>query len=134
MGRNPFDKSQKPQPESSEQIDLPPGWNVSKDKTDPTGSASPPARTHIEGIPTADWQPKPRQKDTRKRTKARKLSLFQKNKQALTKYASNLKVPEHELVRYLLEYGLEQVDSKIAGSPARCPERRRQARASRGGR
>ena len=109
MGRNPFDKSQKPLPESAEQIDLPPGWNTTEDESDPTEPTSPPERSHIEGIPTADWKPKPRKQDTRKRERPRKVSLLPNIRNRLKKHTVALNVPEYELVRYLLEYGLEQI-------------------------
>lgn len=111
MGRNPFDKQPKSDTESAEQIAPPPGLDTPEGDADSTETSTPPERSHIEGIPTADWKPKPRQQDTRKRAQARKLSLFPKNKQAITKHANDLNVPEQELIRYLLEYGLEQVDT-----------------------
>jgi hypothetical protein len=109
MGRNPFDKLSQPSTENDEQIAPPPGLDTPEGEADAIETSTPPERSHIEGIPTADWQPKPRKQDTRKREKTRKVSLLPEIQQRLRKHTNALNVPEYELVRYLLEYGLEQI-------------------------
>ncbi len=113
MSRNPFAKEQ-----NEQSTDPPPaaGWAQSaNDKPWGAGaleeSQPDPAapRAHIASIPAADWQPKERQKDTRKREKSHWLPLLKQNKQGVVQHAGALNVPEYELVRYLLENGLGQV-------------------------
>ena len=109
--RNPFaDQDEQLAPESTPAS----GWT--QPPAAPWGSLDaaevqpkPDQRSHITSIPTANWQPKKRKKDTRKRAKSRKFSLSVENKQKIKKYTGVLNVPEYELVRYLLEYGLEQI-------------------------
>jgi hypothetical protein len=111
MGRNPFDKSQKSDTESNEQIAPPPGSDTPEGDATSTETSTPPERSHIEGIPTADWQPKPRKQDTRKRSKSRKVPLLPEIRKRLLAHIEQLGVPGYELVRYLLEYGLDEVDA-----------------------
>lgn len=113
MSRDPFakqDTQQKPLAPAS-------GWAPSTDDGDvwpisdepETDSAKPTAHRYLDDIPTADWQPKERKKDTRTREKSHWLPLLKQNKQGVVKYAGALNVPEYELVRYLLENGLGQI-------------------------
>ncbi|MFH1633115.1 MAG: hypothetical protein ABIG63_03775 [Chloroflexota bacterium] len=109
--RNPFaNQDEQLAPEST------PASGLAQPQAAPWGSLDaakiqpePDQRSHITSIPTADWQPKKRKKDTRQRAKSRWLSLLPENKQRIKKYTDALNVPEYELVRYLLEYGLDQV-------------------------
>lgn len=134
MSRNPF----APQPDD---------WKEPKPVT-PPGSGDTPAkniqveRSHITGIPSADWRPRQPKKDTRKREKSRWLSFLTQNKQCIEKHANALNVPEYELVRYLLEYGLDQTaNGQLILEPQLSqegltlyPNERRGARKSRKGR
>ena len=113
MSRNPF------APPSDDQKNpksiTPPGssgtpWESETPERSSQAASPTSPRSHINGIPTADWQPRQHKKDTRKRGKSRKLPLIQKNWDGIKKYTSHLDVPEYELVRYLLEYGLDQAD------------------------
>jgi hypothetical protein len=126
--RNAFKKKQEPDhPIDPEE----PGWNFTpsspgtpavgwagadlpeppaKGTTVPAAAELASSHAHIEGIPTANWQAQVRKKDTRQRERARKLPLLPLHKKALTKYAGKLNVPERELARYLLEFGLDQVE------------------------
>jgi len=66
---------------------------------------------YLEGIPSADWQPPKRKKDLRDRKKSRFLQIIARNKHRLEKVARDLHVPEYEIIRYLLDYGLNQIRS-----------------------
>jgi hypothetical protein len=100
MSRNPFETQPDVSPPAAHP--LAPGGPAPEE-------TQPAPRSHITSIPTANWKPKKRKRDTRKRAKSRKLSLIQENKRGIEKQANRLNVPEYELVRYLLEYGLDQV-------------------------
>ena len=100
--RNPFQR----QPD--QETKFPRSWDdISAAEPAEPGANS--AAAHILEIPAATWQPKPRKKDARKRAKARKIPLLPANKDALARHASRLNVRTYELIRYLLEYGLEQL-------------------------
>ena len=75
--------------------------------------SAPPAEQpdYLGSIPAADWKPRKRRKDQRKREKSRWIPLRRPTKKALEKRATALGVPAWELVRYLLEYGLAAVQS-----------------------
>lgn len=130
--RNAFDKLQEKAPPSAPEIsgwntafsekgtettgwaetDLPghPATNEAVEVPEPRAEDTPSGRSHIEGIPTAQWQPKPRKKDMRKRETPRKLPLIPSNKTGIETHAGRLNIPAYELLRYLLEYGLDQVE------------------------
>ena len=110
-GRNPFAKPDNPPDQQPGQPPTDPTkvtpWEIDRPPAEIHESSS--GRAHIDGIPTANWQPRPRKKDTRKRPKTHWLSLIAQNKERLEKQADALNVPEYEFVRFLLEYGLGQV-------------------------
>jgi hypothetical protein len=66
---------------------------------------------YLEGIPAANWQPRKRKKDLRERKKSRFLQIIERNKVRIEKVAKDLYVPEYEIIRYLLDYGLSQIRS-----------------------
>lgn len=113
MSRNPFAPEQNEHPTVSSPAT---GWAQSAndrpwgadalEESQPEPAAP---RSHIASIPAADWQPKERKKDTRKREKSHWLPLLKQNKQGVVEHAGALNVPEYELVRYLLENGLRQI-------------------------
>ena len=110
MTRDPFAQKKKQPPAPASGWSQPAGavWGDSADEPK-ADRAEPVSHSYLDNIPTADWHPKKRKKDTRQREKSRWLSLLPENKQRIKKYTDTLNVPEYELVRYLLEYGLEQV-------------------------
>ena len=110
MTRDPFEKKKIQTPAPASGWSQPAGavWGDSADEPK-ADRAEPESHSYLDKIPTADWQPKKRKKDTRKRDKARKLSLLPKNKQSVEKHAAALNVPKYEIARYLLEYGMDAV-------------------------
>jgi hypothetical protein len=66
---------------------------------------------YLDGIPVADWRPPKRKKDLRDRKKSRFLQIIERNKNRIEKAAKDLSVPEYEIIRYLLDYGLDHIQS-----------------------
>jgi len=109
MTRDPFDKKKKQHPAPASGWSQPAGavWGDSADEPK-ADRAEPESHSYLDNIPTADWQPKKRKKDTRERGKARWVSLLPNNKKCIKNHSCRLHVPEFELIRYLLEYSLYQ--------------------------
>ncbi len=105
--RDPFAQKNKQPPAPASGWAQPAGvaWGDSADEPK-AERVEPESHSYLDNIPTADWQPKKRKKDTRKRGAV----LFVRNiydlKSPLKKISNNLGVPRDMLVRFLLEQGL----------------------------
>ena len=108
MGRNPFAKpSQPPSPEeegaTSSPFPLFPGGETLSIPAPEVGSI----RSHIENIPTANFQPKKRE-DKRERAAVLFVRHLEDLQPRLEQAADKVGVPRDMLVRFLLEKGLER--------------------------